>query len=146
MYTVHMEVRRSRSLVSLCASMLAAMLLVAVTGSVLQSAWADNYVDPKLSLAGDRFDADPQSGNRLLVGTITNMGDGACDIIMRVNLYGPSNVLIRNIGRRMNDIDSGSRWDFKIQVGDPQVQSYEIKSVRAIWHNRQGRPRRNRFS
>jgi hypothetical protein len=121
------------------------MLLVALIGSTLQ-AQADNYVDPKLSLSGDRFDTGPESGRRLLVGTISNLGNGAVDIVLRINLYGPSHVFLRNIQRRRNDIDSGGRWDFRIPVNDPQVQEYEIKSVRGIWHNRGDRARRQRFS
>ena len=113
---------RGRSLIGYSASLLSLMLLVALGSSVLRAS-AETSIDPKLALSGDRFDYGPP-GTKILVGTISNMGDGPCDVFMRVNLYGASHVFLHNREEHRNDIDSGGRWDFRLQITDPNVVEY----------------------
>jgi hypothetical protein len=94
-------------------------------------------ISDHLDLSNDHIEkSDGGTGGGFIGGTVSNMGDKVCDVVVNVNVFGPSHTFLSNKFARRNSLQPSDTWDFHIPVG-PRAESYEILSVKARWYQNQ---------
>jgi hypothetical protein len=107
-------------------------LAVAVCGGIAFAQTQAPDISNHLELVNDRLDVDGSSA-KAIAGTVNNLNTKSCDVVVRLNTYGPTHTFLANRVIRRAALEPGGTWNFRIRVA-PKVEQYEVISVKARWY------------